>query len=91
MNAVAPGGLVSDLRGPSALGQQDKTLSAQRFPDAVRQITPLHVTPDAIDYTGHYVLLASAANAGTTTGTVIRCDGGLAVRGLGAVAGGEDL
>ena len=39
------------------------------------------------DYTGHYVQLASRANAAATTGVVIACDGGLDVRGIGLPAG----
>jgi NAD(P)-dependent dehydrogenase (short-subunit alcohol dehydrogenase family) len=92
VNGVAPGGIASDLRGPRALGLQDTAISTiPGLDDLVRSITPLQLMPDAADYTGHYVLLASKENSRTTTGAVINCDGGLGVRGFQKPAGGEDL
>ena len=44
---------------------------------------PLGFLPSPADYAGHYVQLASRANAAATTGIVVACDGGLDVRGLG--------
>lgn len=92
VNGVAPGGIASDLRGPSALGLQDTAISTiPGLDDLVRAITPLQLMPRAEDYTGHYVLLASKENSRTATGAVINCDGGLGVRGFQKPAGGEDL
>lgn len=83
VNGVAPGFMATDIRGPRALGLQSTTPSS--IPDLAaiaRAATPLGTLPDPTDYTGHYVQLASRANASATTGVVIECDGGLGVRGL---------
>jgi hypothetical protein len=57
----------------------------------LRDITPLQLAPKPEDYCGPYVLLASAADAGPITGAVIHTDGGLGVRGIMHVRGGETL
>jgi NAD(P)-dependent dehydrogenase (short-subunit alcohol dehydrogenase family) len=84
VNGVAPGFMRTDIRGPKALGLGDVTPSS--LPD-LQQIasatTPLGFLPEPWDYTGHFVQLASRSNAPATTGTVVECDGGLAVRGIG--------
>src|SRR5215212_6065076 len=72
VNGVTPGFMRTDIRGPSALGLADRTLDSM---------------PDLADYTGHYVQLASRANAAATTGVVIECDGGFSVRGVPAAPG----
>lgn len=84
VNGVAPGFMRTDIHGPKALGLGDVTPSS--LPD-LEQIavatTPLRFLPRPEDYTGHFVQLASRSNASTTTGTVVACDGGLDVRGIG--------
>lgn len=86
VNGVAPGLMSTDIRGPKALGLQDTTPSAIPEFD-LEQIaqskTPLAFLPSPADYTGHFVQLASRQNAPATTGTVVDCDGGIGVRGLG--------
>ena len=59
--------------------------------DLVKMVTPLQFLPEASDYAGLYVLLASRENSKTVTGSILRGDGGIAVRGLTQVAGGNDL
>ncbi|WP_122261394.1 3-(cis-5,6-dihydroxycyclohexa-1,3-dien-1-yl)propanoate dehydrogenase [Ornithinimicrobium cerasi] len=88
VNAVSPGFMRTDIRGPRALGLDDRTLAS--FPDLdelARAVLPLQFLPDPADYTGHYVQLASRANAAATTGVVVDCDGGFAVRGMGPPPG----
>jgi NAD(P)-dependent dehydrogenase (short-subunit alcohol dehydrogenase family) len=89
VNGVAPGFMRTDIRGPKALGLGDVTPSS--LPD-LEQIavatTPLRFLPRPEDYTGHFVQLASRSNAPATTGTVVACDGGLDVRGIGLPAPG---
>ena len=84
VNAVAPGFMRTDIRGPHSLGLEKRTPSSipglQQFAAAA---VPLGFLPTPHDYTGHYVQLASRANAAATTGTVVECDGGMNVRGLG--------
>jgi NAD(P)-dependent dehydrogenase (short-subunit alcohol dehydrogenase family) len=91
VNGVAPGGMLTDLRGPGALGLDGTSIASVPIGELVETCTPLRKLPEPADYTGHYVLLASKANSSTATGAVINCDGGLGVRGIGAVAGGLDL
>jgi NAD(P)-dependent dehydrogenase (short-subunit alcohol dehydrogenase family) len=92
VNAVAPGGMATDLRGPAALGMQDRSIQAMHANgEDRRRLTPLQVAPQAADYAAHYVLLAARAESPTMTGAIINCDGGLGVRGIRQVAGGTHL
>ena len=66
-----------------------QTLSAvPGIDELARAALPLQFLASPEDYTGHYVQLASRANARATTGEVISCDGGLRVRGLQRPTGG---
>lgn len=92
VNGVAPGGMQTELRGLSATGtSQQKLNQIENFDDLIVGITPLRIAPKPKDYCGPYVLLASRENAAPITGSVINTDGGLGVRGIIKVAGGEDL
>ncbi len=81
VNGVAPGGMASDLRGPKALGMDALSWGAMPVDRIIERLSPLGRAIAAEDYTGHYVLLASRANARTVTGSVHNCDGGMGVRG----------
>lgn len=97
VNGVAPCGTLTDLRLPPALGAGPDALGIRAFdhvPDVderMRAVTPLHVFPSSSDHAGAYVFLASRENAGVLTGTIIRTDGGLQIRGVTSAAGGDDL
>ena len=91
VNAVAPSGMASDLRGPAALGQQDQAIMDSRSPDAIRAILPLQFFPDPDDFVGPYMMLASREDNRTLTGVLINADCGLGIRGIRHVAGGLDL
>ena len=91
VNGVAPGGMLTDLRGPGTLGLDGTSIASLPVAAMVETCTPLAKLAEPADYTGPYVLLASAANSSAATGAVINCDGGLGVRGIGAIAGGTDL
>ena len=83
VNAVAPGFMATDIRGPQALGLQEQTPSSvPGLEQIARAAAPLGFLPRPEDYAGHYVQLASRRNAAATTGVVVACDGGLDVRGL---------
>lgn len=91
VNGVAPGPIATDLRGPKSLGLAERSIASVPLEEFVRRSMPLGRVPAPADYTGVYVLLASPANAGTTTGAVINCDGGMGARGFMRVAGGTKL
>lgn len=92
VNAVAPGGTLTDLRGLAHLDQQDMSMAA--VPDIeglIAATAPLGFAQRAADHTGAYVLLASTPNSQAITGEVLSSDGGLGVRGLSQAAGGTRL
>ncbi len=91
VNGVAPGAIPTDLRGPDSVGMGETTIAAVPLEEIVKTGTVLQELPRPEDYTGHYVLLASKENSRTATGAIINCDGGMGVRGLAEVAGGNDL
>ncbi|ALK30085.1 MULTISPECIES: 3-(cis-5,6-dihydroxycyclohexa-1,3-dien-1-yl)propanoate dehydrogenase [Burkholderia] len=91
VNAVAPGAIASDLRGPRALGQADQSIRTLPMDEYARSGTPLARLPGTDEYTGAYVLLASRHDGAPITGAIIQADGGLGVRGLSSVAGGRGL
>jgi NAD(P)-dependent dehydrogenase (short-subunit alcohol dehydrogenase family) len=102
VNAVAPGGTVTDFRllaslGLDAEGRQqrvyeievdDRPVDKHAF---LAETAPLKISPDPADHAGAYVLLASEQNSRNITGVVIESDGGLGVRGLRRIRGGDDL
>lgn len=92
VNAVAPGGMKTALSGLSATGSAAQRLDQMdELDDMLKSITPLHVAPTPEQYCGPYVLFASERNSAVTTGAILNTDGGLGVRGIVAVCGGEDL
>jgi NAD(P)-dependent dehydrogenase (short-subunit alcohol dehydrogenase family) len=83
VNGVAPGPTLTDIRGPTALHMGDQTLADIPGLDAfVASALPLQFLPTPEQYAGHYVQLASRANAAATTGVVVSTDGGFGVRGM---------
>ena len=102
VNAVAPGGTVTDFRLLASLGLDDVGRQrrvydiddGERPPDRhqfLAEVAPLMLSPDPSDHAGAYVFLASEENSRNITGTVIQSDGGLGVRGLRRIRGGEGL
>ena len=95
VNGVACGAMNTQLRGPEALGLQDRTLAAsfaKKKPTDAPPPIPLHdSSTDPRDFTGSYVLLASREQSGPITGQAISVDGGIGVRGFATVAGGNQL
>ena len=82
VNGVAPGGTSTPLKGAASLGKDGERLSdIPGFEQAVADAVPLAFMAQPEDHTGHYVLLASRANACATTAHIIQSDGGWEVRG----------
>ncbi|WP_018296621.1 SDR family NAD(P)-dependent oxidoreductase [Corynebacterium lubricantis] len=94
VNAVAVGGMSTNLSGPSSAGLDDRKIAdtfAKREAGGNPYI-PLHdISLDPATFTGPYVLLASQKEAGNITGTIINADGGISARGFAKIAGGDDL
>ncbi|MFJ2756423.1 SDR family NAD(P)-dependent oxidoreductase [Nocardioides sp. NPDC087217] len=94
VNGVAPGGMNTDLRGPAAIGLEERSIGAsfaKRAPGDAMPV-PLHdSSTDPVDFTAPYVLLAARDQSGPMTGEVIRADGGIGVRGFGSPSGGDHL
>jgi NAD(P)-dependent dehydrogenase (short-subunit alcohol dehydrogenase family) len=91
VNGVAPGAIPTDLRGPRSLDLADKSIASVPLKEAAERGIPLGKLPEPRDYTGSYVLLASAENSSTATGGVILCEGGIGIRGFTDAAGGRNL
>lgn len=95
VNGVACGGMNTDLRGPASIGLKDRSISDSFARNAGTGDNPFIPLRDSSvepqDFTGSYVLLASARNSGNITGNIINVDGGIGVRGFRTAAGGDDL
>lgn len=92
VNGVAPGGMKTNLSGLHATGTGAQSMAdVEGLDQMLRDVTPLQIAPRPEDYCGPYVLLASAAEAGPITGVIINTDGGLGVRGIINIRGGEAL
>lgn len=91
VNGVAPGAIPTDLRGPASLAMAQRSIAEVPLKEMVERGLPLGKLPEPRDYTGSYVLLASAENSSTATGGVILCEGGIGVRGFVDAAGGRNL
>jgi 2,3-dihydroxy-2,3-dihydrophenylpropionate dehydrogenase len=71
VNGVAPGGMATDLRGPSSLGLDRQSISdAMPIQELIRKHMALEIYIEPADYAGAYVLLASKENSSTVTGAV---------------------
>lgn len=86
VNGVAPTGIKgSDLRGPVALGMEERShagLPPNDLEEKISSLVPLKKFSRAEDYTSLYVLLASEEHSGVMTGQVVVADQGLSVRAL---------
>lgn len=97
VNAVAPGGTKTNIRIPEAFGldEDGKPIRAHTHPSnadsEVERVTPLRTHSEPEDHTGAFVLVAARSQSKAMTGTVIESDGGLGVRGLRRVRGGDGL
>ena len=91
VNGVGPGGINSDLRGPSSLGMGGKAISTLPLADMLKSVLPIGRMPEAEEYTGAFVFFATRGDAAPATGALLNYDGGLGVRGFFSGAGGNHL
>lgn len=79
VNAVAPGGVPTPLRGVTAhADEQPVYADVEGAVNQIRSINPLHTVLTPEDLVGHYLYLLSSQSRGLT-GHVLRPDGGLSV------------
>nr|P08694.2 RecName: Full=Cis-2,3-dihydrobiphenyl-2,3-diol dehydrogenase; AltName: Full=2,3-dihydro-2,3-dihydroxybiphenyl dehydrogenase; AltName: Full=2,3-dihydroxy-4-phenylhexa-4,6-diene dehydrogenase; AltName: Full=Biphenyl-2,3-dihydro-2,3-diol dehydrogenase; AltName: Full=Biphenyl-cis-diol dehydrogenase [Pseudomonas furukawaii] len=91
VNGVGPGGMNSDMRGPSSLGMGSKAISTVPLADMLKSVLPIGRMPEVEEYTGAYVFFATRGDAAPASGALVNYDGGLGVRGFFSGAGGNDL
>jgi NAD(P)-dependent dehydrogenase (short-subunit alcohol dehydrogenase family) len=80
VNGVAPGGTMTDLRGLVALGREGHSHFADPGTADRLRHNPLGMALKPDDLAGAYLFLASRANAGGITGTVVTVDAGSTLR-----------
>ena len=81
VNAVAPGGTMTDLRGLTSLGNDDRSsFAAPGTAEQLRAHNPLRIALEPEDLAGAYVFLASRGNARGITGTILTVDAGGTLR-----------
>jgi NAD(P)-dependent dehydrogenase (short-subunit alcohol dehydrogenase family) len=81
VNGVAPGGTITDLRGLSSLGNDDRSQFADpAIADRLRAGNPLHMALHPDDLAGAYLFLASRRDAHGITGTILTVDAGAMLR-----------
>lgn len=96
VNAIAPGsthtalGSPDELAGPPLTEAQRAAREAEHEA-AVAAETPLGIFAEPRDHTGAYLLAASRSEGKLMTGAVVETNGGLGIRGLRRVRGGDQL
>ena len=90
VNGVAPGPISTHLRGPAALGMQDRKFPGEKIQNRADILFPIGKMPSPNEYAGAYVFLADRNDNIPTTGTILDHDGGFRVRGIGDVPRGGD-
>jgi 2,3-dihydroxy-2,3-dihydrophenylpropionate dehydrogenase len=80
VNGVAPGGTMTDLRGLVTLGREGHSHFADPGTEERLRNNPLRMALYPDDLAGAYLFLASGANAGGITGTVVTVDAGATLR-----------
>ena len=81
VNGVAPGGIITDLRGLVAVGRSERSHFADSgFEERLRSTNPVQIALQPSDLASAYVLLASRSNARGMTGVVLTVDAGSSLR-----------
>lgn len=91
VNAVAPGSIQTDLRGPRSLGLAQRSIAEFDLTTSARERVPIGELPTAENYAAAYVFFASREDNLPATGSILNYDGGFGIRGLRQTMGGRDL
>lgn len=90
VNGVAIGAALTNLRGASALGLQDKSIKELPLKEGAPMFLPMGEQPDPADFAAPYVMLAAESENRTMTGAVIDALCGYDVRGATGPNGWSD-
>lgn len=88
VNAVAPGATKTSIGVPKSIAEDSMDQMSDEVSAMITEIIPLRIHADPEAHSGAYVLLASD-DSRAMTGTVIESDGGLGVRGIRRIRGGD--
>jgi NAD(P)-dependent dehydrogenase (short-subunit alcohol dehydrogenase family) len=97
VNGVSPGATKTDIRMPASFGLDEKgeRIRTHTHPSnkdaAVEAVTPLRMHAEPADHAGAFVLLASRRDGRAMTGSIVKTEAGLGIRGLRRVRGGDEL
>lgn len=91
VNAVAPGGIATDLRGPDSLGMAQRSIASIDLAKTAPDRVPVGMLPAARDYAAAFVFFASRSDNVPATGSILNYDGGFGIRGLRQAMGGREL
>jgi NAD(P)-dependent dehydrogenase (short-subunit alcohol dehydrogenase family) len=81
VNGVAPGGTMTDLRGLTSLGNDDRSqFATPGMAERLSAGNPLHITLEPDDLAGAYVFLSSRRAARGVTGSIVLVDAGAMLR-----------
>ena len=81
VNGVAPGGTMTDLRGLTSLGNDDRSqFKNPGVEDRLKGGNPMRMALQPDDLAGAYVFLASRSNARGITGSIVTVDAGSMLR-----------
>jgi cis-3,4-dihydrophenanthrene-3,4-diol dehydrogenase len=81
VNGVAPGGTMTDLRGLTSLGNDDRSqFAAPGMAERLRAGNPLRMALEPADLAGAYLFLSSRTSARGITGTIVTVDAGSMLR-----------
>ena len=77
VNGVAPGGTITDLRGLTSLGNDDRSqFAAPDMAERLQAANPLRIALVPDDLAGAYLFLSSRRDARGITGTIVTVDAG---------------
>jgi NAD(P)-dependent dehydrogenase (short-subunit alcohol dehydrogenase family) len=97
VNGVSPGATKTDIRMPVSLGldERGQRIRTHTHPSnadvEVERVTPLKMHALPADHAGAFVLLASRRDGIAMTGSIVKTEAGLGIRGLRRVRGGDNL
>ncbi|WP_234035250.1 SDR family NAD(P)-dependent oxidoreductase [Aurantiacibacter sediminis] len=91
VNGVAVGAALTDLRGPSSLGLEGKSIKELPLKEAAPMFLPMGEQPEPSAFTAPYVLLAADGENASMTGTAIDCMCGYNIRGATGPNGWGDF